>query len=45
MLLSVRAIVDGRDCYTALNISVKTKANQVKVPALYWLTNTIKTLY
>ena len=35
--LSERVIVDGDGCHTALNVGVKIKENQDKVPTLYWL--------
>ena len=30
-------IVDGHGCHTALNVGVKAKENQDKVPTLDWL--------
>ena len=33
--LSVRVIVEGHGCYTALNFGVKAKENQYNVPTLY----------
>ena len=35
--LSERVIVDGNGCHIALNVGVKAKENQDKVPTLYWL--------
>ena len=35
--LSERVVVDGHNCHTALYFGVKAKANQDKVPTLYWL--------
>ena len=35
--LSVRVIVDGHGCHTALPFGVKAKENHDKVPTLYWL--------
>ena len=36
-------VVDGHGCHTALHFSVKAKANQDKVPTLYWLPKLHKT--
>ena len=30
-------VVDVHGCHTALNVGVKSKENQEKVPTLYWL--------
>ena len=35
--LSLRVIVVGHGCHTALHFGVKAKENQNKVPTLYWL--------
>ena len=35
--MSERVAVDGHDCHTALHFDVEAKANQDKVPTLYWL--------
>ena len=44
--LSVRVIVDGHGCHTALRIvGVKAKENQDKVPTLYWLPKLHKNPY
>ena len=43
--LSERIVVDRHGCHTALNCGVLINENQDKVPTLYWLPNSIKTLY
>ena len=35
--LSERVVADGHDCHAALQLGVKAKENQDKVPTLYWL--------
>ena len=35
--LTEKAVVDGHGCHRALNVGVKAKENQDKVPTLYWL--------
>ena len=43
--LTVKISVGGHGCHTALNIGVKAKENQDKVPTLYWLPKLHKTLF